>query len=413
MVFFCPLKQVFWECSGNGIHTPPKRPEVTGCGGWQVGKGEGTHYMALALARDAATRLGATGLSGTCACKTSTDSIENQTLFTLYLNLLLADAEETWLHEALSDLRRLVPDCDRDPDRCQRRRRRELDGPSPSTAPPSTAAYRNQRGVKVGTAARGCDDAGGAGSASLARAEVAFMRLVTRARLDHTAAAPHPRPRRAPENPGNSVAARPSDPGPSSLSLLQPPRLPLPTLPLGARLVPMAELREMSTGSGCASDIPRLWADSRRHGGAGGAGGGGVGSAGGVWGGLRGSEGAAARRGGPGTLGETLGANRHGSGSGGDGDDADLHVARVVPLAVVGWLRLAPAASLHAAASGRDRTRDCAEQMAEATGLFLEDATGSMPCAVVGLPDARMLNQRQDPPVRMRLARLRFVPQSA
>jgi len=112
-----------------------------------------------------------------------------------------AGAEEAWLDAALRDLRRLVPD---------------------NAAPASTAATAgigsspnlNNQNQNMGTPRD---------SRSLARAQLAFVRVVTRARL---AMAPPPQLRTL----RNGAPPRT-------------PRVPLPALPLGSRLVSVAELR--------------------------------------------------------------------------------------------------------------------------------------------------------------------------
>ena len=119
---------------------------------------------------------------------------------------------------------------------------------------------------------------------------------------------------------------------------------PFPVLPLGSTLCSVAELRHKGP---CASDLTRLWANSRRS--------------------------------------DTD-----------DEDDTDLNtdastaVLRVVPIAVIGRLTLAPALSVNAPGHAYDTL----DPGTDAAGLAIADATGSI--AVVtsaSLPDARWIDK--------------------
>lgn len=235
-----------------------------------------------------------------------------------------ADAEETWLHDALGDLRRLVPD---------------------ESGCPTWAGGEGLNGV---AASEPPTPSSPPREVTLDHAEAAFVQVVTRARLAM----------------GGSSAR-----GEKAEWAAAPPPPPLPTLPLGARLASMREVAATITGcepsgAGVASDLSRLWANSRLP--------------------------RAANPRAPVVPSGSATEDPHPS-----SPEADRAVP-VAPLAIVGWLRLSPAESLDAACPNPDDVTvdPSLAAAAEATGLVLEDTTGVVPVAVVGLPDARMLNRR-------------------
>ena len=122
---------------------------------------------------------------------------------------------------------------------------------------------------------------------------------------------------------------------------------PLPALPLGSRIIPVAELTNCGRDAGCVSDLKSLWCEAR----------------GGQEKRAAGSNGA--------------GSNRR------NGAAETKKMAKVVPLALCGRLRLAPTKNL---LEPRDTEYG--------TGLLLEDCSGTVPIALCETPDARVLGKR-------------------
>ena len=151
----------------------------------------------------------------------------------------------------------------------------------------------------------------------------------------------------------------------------------LPALPIGSRLLPIGEMlsrRSKCAPTCCASDLRALWSNARAAARAAA---------------MRecqkenrsqtdGTKGAAL----PATCVERVPTTR--------APTKQNALASVVPFAVVGRLRLA-----RAARDANDETETETETEDDsATGLFLEDATGSVEVASLDLPDARLLGKR-------------------